>query len=394
MPNLATRAARYWAWLLDRFAFGAKEAESPETGRRARAWLAGYAVASTCYRILVTVAIALFIAQQFFFVGVLLALWAVAAMAVLPLVKGVRHLAAPALRPQRARVLAVTGGFTLALLALLFVVPAPFRTVVEGVAWLPPSALVRAGQDGFVERVVATPGARVQPGDLLVAVRNPALEASVRLAQARLAELEANYLATMHGDRARAGMLQQQIAAERLGLAAAQERQGLLSVRAASAGTFMLANPEDLPGRFQRQGDVLGYVLDQPRWIARVVAPQEAADVVRSAVTRVHVRMAHAPDRVLPARVDREVPAGEEFLPSKALSVEGGGQLATDWRDNRGAKTLERTFQFDVAVDAPPGSIPLFFGERVHARFEHPAEPIGRQWLRSLRRVFLSHFHV
>jgi hypothetical protein len=31
-------------------------------------------------------------------------------------------------------------------------VPAPFRTVVEGVAWLPQSALVRAGQDGFVER--------------------------------------------------------------------------------------------------------------------------------------------------------------------------------------------------------------------------------------------------
>jgi hypothetical protein len=30
----------------------------------------------------------------------------------------------------------------------------------------------------------------------------------------------------------------------------------------------------------------------------------------------------------------------------------------------------------------------------VHARFEHPPEPIGQQWLRSLRRLFLSQFHV
>jgi hypothetical protein len=36
----------------------------------------------------------------------------------------------------------------------------------------------------------------------------------------------------------------------------------------------------------------------------------------------------------------------------------------------------------------------MFFGQRVHARFEHPPEPIGQQWLRSVRRLFLSQFHV
>jgi putative peptide zinc metalloprotease protein len=135
-------------------------------------------------------------------------------------------------------------------------------------------------------------------------------------------------------------------------------------------------------------------VVDRPRPVARVVAPQDAADVVRSAVTRVEVRMAHAPARVLPARVEREVPAGEEYLPSKALSAEGGGQMATDQRDTRGSRTLERTFQFDIVVDPSAGPVPLYFGERVHARFEHPAEPIGQQWLRDVRRAFLSHFHV
>lgn len=394
MPNLANRATRYWACLIDRYAFGLREAETPETGRRERAWLAGYGVLSTIYRLLVTVAIALFIAQQFFFIGVLLALWGVATMAVLPLVKGLQHAGSARLRPQRRRVLAVSGGFLAAVLVLLFAVPAPFRTVLEGVAWLPQTALVRTEQDGFIERLVAAPGSRVRPGEVLMQVRNPALEANLRLAEGKVAELEATYLAHLQADRTRAAMALEQLESERVVLAEAREKLARLDVRAAGAGTFLLVRAEDLPGRYQRKGDLVAYVIDRPDPIARVVATQEAADVVRSAVTRVDVRMAHAPQRVLPGRLEREVPAGEEYLPSRVLATEGGGQIATDMRDQHGAKTLERTFQFDVAIVDGAGATPLFFGERVHVRFEHPDEPLGQQWLRSLRRLFLSQFHV
>ena len=156
----------------------------------------------------------------------------------------------------------------------------------------------------------------------------------------------------------------------------------------------MVQRPQDLPGRFEKQGDLVGYVLDRPQLVARVVATQDVADVVRAATTRVQLRLAHDPDRTFEGRLQREVPAGEESLPSRVLALEGGGQLATDARDSRGDRTLERTFQFDVAVQDIPGSAPLFFGQRVHARFEHPPEPIGQQWLRSARRLFLSQFHV
>jgi putative peptide zinc metalloprotease protein len=394
MPNLASRATRYWAYLIERYAFGLQQAVTPEAGLRDKAWLAGYGLLSTVYRVFVTVAIALFIAQEFFFIGIVLALWAVAVMMVMPLVKAARHLGSARLRTQRPRAIAVTAGFIAGVLVLLFAVPAPFRTVVEGVAWLPREALVRAGEDGFVERVVAQPGSRVQPGDLLLLVRSPAVEADLRLARARVAEAEALYLAHMHTDRTRAAIAQERLQAERKALAVSQERFDRLAIRAGTAGTFTLPRAQDLPGRFHRQGDLLGYVIDKPQLVARVVASQEAADVVRTSATRVEVRLAHHPDRVLEGRIEREVPAAEHYLPSRALATEGGGQLATDTRDPHGARTLERTFQFDVAVQAPLGALPLFFGERVHARFEHRAEPIGRQWMRSVRRLFLSQFHV
>jgi putative peptide zinc metalloprotease protein len=396
MPNLAQRANRYWGYLVERYAFGVRDASTEEEGARDKAWLLVYGLLSFAYRIFVTIAIALFIAGEFFIVGVLLAIWAIGAMAVVPLARGLRHVfASPRLRTRRLRAYMATTAFIAGVLALLFVMPAPSRTVLEGVAWLPTSALVRAEEEGFVQKVAATPGQAVRAGDVLVQMHNPLLRARFDAAQARVTELEATYRAHMQADRAQAAALGAQVEAARTERADLRARLERLAVRAGADGVFMMERPQDLPGRHPKQGELLGYVLDRPQLVARVVATQDVADLVRAAPARVQVRLASDPARVLQGRVERESPGGEEYLPSRALAVEGGGRLATDVRDTRGERTLERTFQFDVAISAPEGdAIPLYFGQRVHTRFEHPDEPIGRQWLRVARRLFLSHFHV
>ena len=86
------------------------------------------------------------------------------------------------------------------------------------------------------------------------------------------------------------------------------------------------------------------------------------------------------------------VPAGDSLLPSRALSVQGGGRIATDPQDPQGTRTLERLFQFDVVLAGT--SHGDLFGQRVHVRFEHDSEPLARQWYRGIRRVFLTQFHV
>ena len=396
MPNLAGRSMRYWGYLIERHAFGVSDAQTAENSRSEKVWLAVYGVLSTIYRVFVTIAIALFIASAFFFIGVLLALWALTTMAVLPVFKSLKHMAgSPRLRRHRQRVWMVSGGFVAVLLALLFGLPAPFRTVVEGVAWLPQSALVRAGHDGFVERLVATSGTSVRSGELLIELREPALEAALRVSQAKVAELEAIYGAQRVADRAQAAIALDQLEAERAALAGVRQRSETLAVRAQTDGKFRVPRPQDMAGRFYRQGELLGYVLDKPQLIARVVVAQQDVDAVRNATRTVQVRLAHAPERVLQGHLEREVPAGAEYLPSLALALEGGGQLATDPRDAQGARTMERTFQFDVAVAVLEAEAQtLFFGERVHVRFEHPPEPLAFQWYRSVRRLFLSQFHV
>ncbi len=71
-------ASRYWGYLIQRHLLRLRDAEPRNRKPSERIWFAAYGLVSTLYRMFVTVAIALFIGTQFFFIGVVLALWAVA----------------------------------------------------------------------------------------------------------------------------------------------------------------------------------------------------------------------------------------------------------------------------------------------------------------------------
>ena len=122
-----------------------------------------------------------------------------------------------------------------------------------------------------------------------------------------------------------------------------------------------------------------------------MVLQQSEIDVVRQSTQRVEVRRAYSVNDVVVGRMVHQTPGGATQLPSRALTTEGGGQIAIDPRDNQGLTALNHNFQVDI--DVPDDGLSLY-GGRVYVRFEHPAEPLGMQWYRRLRPVFLSHFHV
>jgi putative peptide zinc metalloprotease protein len=280
----------------------------------------------------------------------------------------------------------------LLLLLGIVAVPLPSRSQAQGVIWLPEQAIVRAGADGFFEGFVSQPGQRVAKGDLLVRSRDPALDTQIRWSAARVAELEARYAVEYLNDRPRAEMVREELAGERAALARAQERADALLLRSGADGVFTAERPEDMPGRFHHKGDVLGYVMVGGPAQARVVVKQAEVDGVARSGDEVAVRLAHAPEQVLRGRVVRQVPAGDERLPSRVLSVEGGGRVAVDPRDPQGLRALERMFQLDVELESDAWPVP--YGQRVHVRFDHPPEPLAVQCYHALRRLFLTHFDV
>ena len=393
IANLGNRSNQYWQWLVKRYLFGIKTVERPPASAGERRWFLFYGAASFVYRTLVMIAIILFIAGEFFFVGVVLAIWAATTMFVLPIGKGLGYvISSPELQRQRTRARIVTFASLALVLVFVLAVPMPLRTHAEGVVWVPDKAEVRAGADGFVEQLLVQPEERVEVGDLLLVTARPTLAAEVEQAQARVRQLEVQYTMQMFEERVQAATIREDLRRERFALARAEEKLDSLLVVAAVSGALKLARPQDLPQRFVKKGELLGYIVDGPPRLARVVVVQDDIALVREAHDEVQVKIADRLEYTYPARLIREVPGAHEELPSKALSIAGGGQQGTDPRDPKGLKSLHRLFQFDLEL--PPEVGPLHIGTRVYVRFHHRAEPLAEQWARRLRQLFLSRFDV
>jgi len=77
IPNLGQRANQYWGWLSKRILFGVKGNASPAYDKREALWLFFYGVSALIYRLFLMITIVLFVAQKYFLIGLILAVWSV-----------------------------------------------------------------------------------------------------------------------------------------------------------------------------------------------------------------------------------------------------------------------------------------------------------------------------
>lgn len=393
IPNLGMRSTQYWRYLTDRYLFGLKHIEPPHSTVGERRWFVGYAPLALAYRMFVVISIALFIAQKYFLVGVLIAIWGLLASLAIPLYKAIAALMTqPRYTNHMTRTHWVLTGILTGIFLLLFVVPAPYHTNAEGVVWMPEQAILRTQAKGFVSRVLARPKDVLTAGQPVLESYEPTLSADLDVQTARVEEVRARYDAAWGVNLAQAVQIEQDLHREQAALDRLQDEADHLTLRTAVRGNLIMDRPDDLPGRFVKKGDVLGYVVGEYLPIVRVVVPQSDVEQVRLAIRSVEVRLPQAIAVTWPAKVIREVPAAEKELPSLALSQEGGGEIPMDPHDQHGKKTLQSLFEFELQL---PASAPTpYLGSRVYVRFEHPAEPIGVRSWRAVRRLFLSHFQV
>ncbi|MEF7616675.1 PqqD family peptide modification chaperone [Aquincola sp. MAHUQ-54] len=395
VPNLGQRANRFWLRMIEERVFGVPPSPKAEAADlpAERRWFWFYAPAALVYRLSVSLGIALFIATEYFFFGVAMALWTVGSSIVWPLGKGLAALwREPRFRARATRVRAVLAGTVAVAGIALFVVPMPHHTHAEGVVWAPEDAILRAGGSGFVTRLRAEPGDRIEPGQVLLESVDPELRARLAEQEAKREEAQSRVDAAWGVAPARAGQLQDALHREHAALQRLQDDAALLTLRARAGGELMAGTWHDLPQRYVKKGEVLGYVVGEYVPVVRVVVQQDGVDPVRLATRAVEVKLPQAVGQTLQGRLLREVPKAGTELPSAALGQRGGGEIALDPSDEKGLKALKSVFEFEVEL--PPGTPVRFLGSRAWVRFAHPAEPIGQRWLRGLRRLFLSHFGV
>ena len=270
--------------------------------------------------------------------------------------------------------------------------PVPSYTLAEGVVWQPDEAQLKAQQEGFAGSLEVENNQRVKAGTLVLRLHDPFLEAEAEIARAKVRELRSQYRAKRVTDIVEAGIIKEAVGVAESELSHIRNKINSMSVTAFKSGKILLPEADDLPGRFIRQGELLGYILgDEPPTI-RMAVSQDNIGQLRQRIEGISIRLASNLRRAYDAEIIRQAPEATNQLPSTALTTIGGGKFIPNPDSKDELMSLQKVFLVDLSFNQTPQNILL--GTRAYVRIDHGGEPLARQWFRRIRQTFLSQFNV
>ena len=389
IPNLASRAGRYYLYLLQRYLFGLSETRSPVTASGESIWFIGYGVTAFCYRLFILTVIVLFLAKDYLFIGVILACWAITLQLILPLWRGLSFLfVSEKLSGNRLRAVVMAGGGLSLLSCGVLFIPVPHSTFAQGVVWVPEQSQVYAATEGFVINVLVPSGTKVKQGTLLVKMRSPVLAKRIKVLKAQQRILNIEKAKAMSGNPVQLNIISEEANAVEVELEQLYQQRAALMLRSKHSGIFVLPDDALLNEQYIQQGDLIGYITSPEHLIIRAVVSQADIALVRQHNKGIQIRLAEALNNVVDVDIIRMTPSSSKQLPSLALSVDGGGKVIMQKETDGDRSAQQAMFQIDLSL--PKGLTVSGLGGRVYIRFDHGSEPLAEQWLRSGRQLLLS----
>jgi len=392
IPNLATRANQYVGYWVKRYVMGVKGLHSPAATGKEASWLAFYSVASYLYRVVIMLTISLFIAGKYIFIGVLLAAWTLYGSILKPVIKLIaKPFTDSQLQLKPRRTWGVVVGILTAVVLLLAVIPFPYATYTHGVLSASGNTQIRVPTSGFVTEVAVLPGHRVEAGDLIVRMSDPALEAQTEVLKLQVIEAQARLQASLR-DRVESGIQRDLLSFRVQEYERILKRRNALNLVAHRSGEVVLPQLREMPGRYLGRGEFIGDIVNFDKLQIQALIREDDISVVRHRTSTIEVKLVSQPQRSYAARVSRFVPSSTTLLPSTILSTEAGGVVATKpAADGAAPQAFNRHFRVILDSEDMPK---VRLNERVHILFHHDSEPLIWRWMRNVRRVFLRQLDV
>jgi putative peptide zinc metalloprotease protein len=379
--------------LFKRYLFGLRDVVSPANAPGEAPWFVVYSLLSLAYRLAILWFILSVVTGKFFYLGIFLASWLIGVQILRPLYKALCFLvSSPALRDKRNRAFGASIAIAAAVVVVFGFVPIPSYTLNEGVLWQSDEVRLRAQHDGFIATLEVDNNQSVTAGMPLLSLHDPFLQNEARIAQARVRELKSRYRASRASSHVEAGIVGEELQVAQSELRFILDKIRSMSVIAFKTGKILLPEADDLPGRFIRKGDFLGYILDGETPTVRMAVSQDHIGQLRQNVVDIRVRFASNPETDFSAEILRQSPEATNQLPSAALATTGGGKFIVA-ADNRDELVIqEKVFLVDLKLDFQQQQIPM--GTRAYVRVSHGSETLASQWYRRVRQVFLRQFNV
>ncbi|MBC7783422.1 MAG: HlyD family efflux transporter periplasmic adaptor subunit [Burkholderiales bacterium] len=407
IPNLQRKSSEYTLGLIKRHIFRVKQ-QQPLPAPWQRVQLFVYAIASSAYRIFVSLAIAYMLfyslPEQLKIIGLLMGIGALTTFLLFPLFKLLKYLSTdPELHRKRARAWGFTGAVTAALVLLIGVINFPVAVRAEGVLEPAERRSIYTETPGFVEDVKVADGDWVKAGDVLMVLSNRQEQSQLDEQLIELQIVEKQITASLGNPPEHVvftGRLQ------RLGFIADQQKDRVakLIIRAPIDGRVVAPEIGNMKGAYLPPSQLIATITQQSQLEAFVVIDQ--ADIARvggDGKFSAQLRCVGAPNQVVDVDASRVKisPAAKKEVRSAALTHAGEGERVPDPNDPS-ARTLgdaqyEARILFDNNPDAgdsnasSSGAAQFYPGQRVYVRFvAAQSEPLATQWYRWFKQLTMQ----
>ncbi|TWU13530.1 HlyD family secretion protein [Symmachiella macrocystis] len=424
IPNLRTKANQLLQRTAAQVCLGLEMPADPFMPKARKGWFITYAIASWCYRWMVTFGILLFLytflkPYKLGAISAMMATGIVIMMFVMPVVKMVKFIFTPGrlemIKKFRAT---VSGVVAVALLVGFLMIPVPKR--VNTVFTVRPrdaeAVFVKGG--GRIKKVLVQPGDQVKKGDVLVELENEDFNFELR-AQERIATdqkyaevVYRNLGSKFGGERAQSEELHRDALKQ---VEIRQEQIDDLHVTAPVDGTVfppeIVSEPphhdiyETLPrwhgspldkrnlGTFLEPGTSVCTIGDPHQKEAILIIDQSEIEFVQEGFP-VYIKFDAFPDKTFQCKIEQLSRRVMEDSPSQ-LSNSLGGELATTQDSSGRMKPLNTSYQALVFIQDPEGHFPmdlLVSGLKGRAKIECQRRTLAQVAWRYLAETF--HFRL
>jgi putative peptide zinc metalloprotease protein len=206
---------------------------------------------------------------------------------------------------------------------------------------------------GFVDKIIATPGAQVKKNQPLVQIRNSELELELATTRAKYDEVLARLRQAMQEATPNLKPLNRLLESTTNQLRKLESDQRSLIVRARQDGIWVSPHVDEFIGRWLQRGSPLGLLINSNAFEFRATVKQEDADALFGRkVPSAEIRLYGQADKGIAIEKWKVIPGEQQNLPSPALGWHGGGEMAVSPQDPQGRRVTEPFFEV-VAEIAP-----------------------------------------
>jgi len=374
IPNLADRGRKALNNSFRRLVSGDVRPGERGESLSEKIWLWGYGISSSVYRTLLLLSIAWMLSDRWFFIGVLLAAFAIFAAVIQPVWRALLALVRdPVYRSFRAATMTLM--IPLLILGGAFMLPVPHSSVTQGVVWLPDAALVRASSACEIKESYIQPGADVKIGEELFLCNDPAARTHYQELQAKVDELLVKRAGMITRDPLARGAIDVEIKASEAALEDASRRLQETRKIAKIAGRFDVVGTAALPGRSVNRGDIVAYVVPNTGRTIRVALDEKLVQHADNALDHIEIRVpgVQGSASVHKTTVVRRTPKASKRVATPALSSTGGGSHLAD-PEGDGSLLLTPVFDYELEWPESAGEMPV--GAHVGVRFVYTSKPV------------------